>query len=158
MAPGYPGSASQKWLTRVELRDREHDGECMGHLHYRLPRKPVRYGEPLDKSLFDVITDMPVRSLITFPREGFRAPTGQKLKLRGHAWSGHVAVARVDLSYDGGRTWSATNLGPLPDQFAWRRFETTLANLPPGPIEIIARATDVEGRMQPLDRDRKSVV
>ena len=151
VAPGYPGSASQKWLTRVELRDREHDGECMGHLHYRLPRKPVRYGEPLDKSLFDVITDMPVRSLITFPREGFRAPTGQKLKLRGHAWSGHVAVARVDLSYDGGRTWSATNLGPLPDQFAWRRFETTLANLPPGPIEIIARATDVEGRMQPLD-------
>ncbi len=151
VAPGYPGSASQKWLRRVEIRDREHDGERMAHLHYRLPRKPVRYGEPLDKSLFDVITDMPVRALITFPREGFRAPAKQNLNLRGHTWSGHVAVARVELSCDGGRTWSAASLGPLPDRFAWRRFEATLANLPAGPVEIIVRATDAEGRTQPLD-------
>ena len=151
VAPGYPGSASQKWLTRVELRDREHDGECMTGQHYRMPRTPVRYDEPLDHVPFDVITDMPVRSLITFPREGFRAPAGQKLVVRGRTWSGHVAVARVELSCDNGRTWSKASLGPLPDRFAWRRFETTLANLPPGPIEIIARATDVEGRAQPLD-------
>ena len=151
VAPGYPGSASQKWLTRIAIRDREHDGERMTSLHYRLSRTPIRYGEPLDKSLFDVITDIPVRSLITFPREGFHAPAGQKLNVRGHTWSGHVAVARVELSCDGGRTWSETSLGALPDRFAWRRFEATLADLSPGTIEIIARATDAEGRTQPLD-------
>jgi sulfite oxidase len=150
VAPGYPGSAWQKWLTRIAIRDREHDGERMTGLHYRLPRMPVRYGEPIDPSQFDVITDIPVRSLITFPREGFRAPVGQKLSLRGQTWGGHVAVARVELSCDGGRSWSSAQLGPLPDRFAWRRFTATLEP-PSGKIEIIARATDVQGRTQPLD-------
>ena len=151
VAPGYPGSASQKWLTRIAIRDREHDGERMTSQHYRLPRTPVRYGEPLGRTLFDVITDMPVRSLITFPREGFRAPAGQRLSLRGHAWSGHAAVARVELSYDGGRTWNEASLAAPPDRFAWRRFEATLADLSPGNIEIMVRATDTQGRTQPLD-------
>jgi sulfite oxidase len=150
VAPGYPGSAWQKWLTRIAVRDREHDGERMSSLHYRLPRTPIRYGDHIDKSQFDVITDMPVRSLITFPHERFRAPAGQKLAVRGHGWSGHVALARVELSSDGGRSWSPAQLGPLPDRFAWRRFEATLTP-PVGPIEIIARATDAEGRTQPLD-------
>jgi sulfite oxidase len=150
VAPGYPGSAWQKWLTRIAIRDREHDGERMTGLHYRLPRTPIRYGEPIDESQLDVITDIPVRSLITFPREGFCAAVGQKLSLRGHAWSGHVAVARVELSCDGGRSWSPANLGAPPDRFAWRRFEAVLTP-PSGTIEIIARATDAQGRTQPLD-------
>ena len=150
VAPGYPGSTFQKWLTRIAIRDREHDGERMTDLHYRLPRTPVRYGEPIDKSQFEVITDVPVRALITFPREGFIAPAGQKLAVRGHAWSGHVAVASVELSCDGGQSWSPASLGPLPDRFAWRRFEATLAP-PSGKMEIFARAIDAEGRTQPLD-------
>ncbi len=150
VAPGYPGSAWQKWLTRVAIRDREHDGVRMTNLHYRLPRTPIRYGDPLDPSQFEVITDMPVRSLITFPRQGFRTPAGQPLTVRGHSWSGHVAVAHVALSSDGGRSWSPAQLGPLPDRFAWRRFQASL-NPPSGTIEIIARATDSQGRTQPLD-------
>ena len=44
VAPGYPGSAWQKWLTRIAIREREHDGAGMTGLYYRLPRKPVRPG------------------------------------------------------------------------------------------------------------------
>jgi sulfite oxidase len=36
-------------------------------------------------------------------------------------------------------------------RFDWRRFAFTLADLPPGEIEIIARATDADGRAQPLE-------
>jgi sulfite oxidase len=150
VAPGFPGSAWQKWLTRIAIRDREHDGELMGRLNYRLPRTSLRHGDRVDESDFDVITDMPVRSLITVPHENFHAPASQILAVRGHAWSGHSAVARVDLSIDGGKTWSATRLHPAPGRFAWRRFEADLTP-PPGAIEIIARATDLAGRMQPLD-------
>lgn len=151
VAPGYPGASFQKWLTRVEVRDREHDGERMRNGHYRMPRAPLRYGEPYDVSQFEIITDMPVKSLITLPRDGFAAPSGAPLDVRGHAWSGHVPVARVELSCDGGRSWQMARLGPLPDRFAWRRFELTLPAPPPGEIEIIARATDQRGRAQPLD-------
>jgi DMSO/TMAO reductase YedYZ molybdopterin-dependent catalytic subunit len=150
VAPGYPASASQKWLTRICIRDREHDGERMTGLFYRMPTRPVRPGEPLDPSQFEVLTDMPVRSLITSPRDGFAAPAGQALKIRGHAWSGHTPVATVEVSVDGGGRWQAAELGAAPDTFAWRRFEFAHPNAPAGPIEIIARAMDARGRVQPL--------
>jgi sulfite oxidase len=151
VAPGYPGSASQKWLTRIAIRDREHDGERMRNLHYRLPRVPVRPGESFDEALFDVITDIPVRAIVTSPADGFAAPAGAPLAVRGHAWSGHAPLARVELSCDGGRSWRKADLGPLPDTFAWRRFAAVLAAPPRGAIEIIARASDAQGRAQPLD-------
>jgi DMSO/TMAO reductase YedYZ molybdopterin-dependent catalytic subunit len=150
VVPGYPGSASQKWLTRIEIRDREHDGERMTGLHYRLPRTPVRPGEPLDPFDFEVITDMPVKSIITWPRDGFSAEAGQPLAVRGFAWSGHTPVASVEVSSDGGHSWQAADLAPAPDRFAWHRFMTTLLDPPTGPVEIMARATDAIGRAQPL--------
>ena len=125
----------------------------MRDLHYRLPRLPVRplaLGERYDEALFDVITDVPVRAVITAPREGFVLPAGTPLATRGHAWSGHVPLGRVDVSIDGGRSWQAADLGPLADTFAWRRFTVALAP-PTGAVEVIARASDANGRAQPLD-------
>lgn len=153
VAPGFPGSAWQKWIARIEIRDCEHDGERMLNLHYRLPRvpvRPLRHGERYDETLFEVITDVPARAVITSPHEGFAAPVGVPLAVRGHAWSGHTPLAKVELSIDGGQSWQPAQLGPLPDMFAWRRFNASL--LPPrsGPIEITARASDVAGRAQPL--------
>jgi DMSO/TMAO reductase YedYZ molybdopterin-dependent catalytic subunit len=150
IAPGYPGSASQKWITRIEVRDCEHDGERMRGLHYRLPRRPVRPGEALDPAEFDVITDMPVRSIITSPRVGFTAAAGRPLAVRGFAWSGHTPLARVEVSFDNGRAWQAAGLGPLAGPFSWRRFAATLADPPVGPITVISRASDAAGRAQPL--------
>jgi DMSO/TMAO reductase YedYZ molybdopterin-dependent catalytic subunit len=154
VAPGFPGSASQKWITRIEIRDREHDGERMLNLHYRLPRvpvRPLRPGERYDEALFEVITDVPVRAVITSPADGFAAPAGVALSIRGHAWSGHTPLAKVELSSDGGRSWWAADLGPLPDTFAWRQFSAMLAPPVAGAIELIARASDTQGRTQPLD-------
>jgi DMSO/TMAO reductase YedYZ molybdopterin-dependent catalytic subunit len=153
VAPGFPGSASQKWITRIEIRNCEHDGERMLNLHYRLPRVPVRpleAGERYDEAMFEVITDVPVRAVITSPREGFVARGNARLTVRGHAWSGHTPLAKVELSIDGGTSWQPTQLGPLPDTFAWRCFTATLAPTRPGAIEIIARASDAAGRSQPL--------
>jgi sulfite oxidase len=151
IAPGFPGSASQKWLRRIEIRDCEHDGRRMKGQNYRMPRTPLRYGGPIDPAQLEVITDMPVKSLITSPCSDFVAQAGQPLTVRGHAWSGHTPVGSVDVSFDGGRSWQPAVLGPLPDRFAWRHFTATLDHPPAGPVEIVARATDAAGRTQPLD-------
>ena len=151
VAPGYPGASFQKWLTRVDVRDREHDGERMMDGHYRMPRAPLRPGEPLDHAQVEIITDMPVKSLITAPQNGFSATANEPLQIRGHAWSGHTPVETVELSFDGGGSWRSASLGPAPGRFAWRRFSFTLAGSPPGAIEIVARATDSNGRAQPLE-------
>jgi sulfite oxidase len=151
VVPGYPGSASQKWISRIEILNREHDGARMTGFYYRLPKRPVRPGDDLDAADFDVITDMPVKSIVTRPQQGFTVPAGQPLAVRGFAWSGHTPLKRVEVSFDGARTWQEARLGPLPDPFAWRRFEATLASPSRGPIEIVARATDANRRAQPLD-------
>jgi sulfite oxidase len=151
VAPGFPGSAWQKWLNRISVRDREHDGERMTGLHYRLPRRPLRPGDPIDLKQFDVITDMPVRSVITFPRDGFAISAANPLSIRGHAWSGHIPVASVDISIDGGKSWRPAELRPARERFAWRRFELRLPRAAPGHRDIVARATDVQGNSQPLD-------
>jgi sulfite oxidase len=150
VAPGFPGSAWQKWLTRIEVRDREHDGERMTGLHYRLPRAPLHPGDTIDPAQFDVITDMPVRSIITSPRDGFSMPAGRLMGIRGYAWSGHIPVARVDISIDGGKHWRPANLQRASERFAWRRFELAVEALP-GRLDIVARATDTKGNQQPLD-------
>jgi DMSO/TMAO reductase YedYZ molybdopterin-dependent catalytic subunit len=36
VVPGWPGSLSHKWLTRITLRDREHDGQGMTGTSYRV--------------------------------------------------------------------------------------------------------------------------
>ncbi len=152
VAPGYPGSAWQKWLARLEIRDREHDGAKMTGLDYRLPTVPVRPGETLDPALFAVIEDMPVKALITHPPDGAGIAADGACEIRGFAWSGHVPVERVHVSTDGGTTWANAELEAGEGPFAWRRFRFAWTPDRAGPFTLVARAGDASGRVQPLDQ------
>lgn len=151
VAPGYPGSAWQKWLDRITLRDIEHDGEKMRGTDYRMPIRPVHPGQPLDPENFAVITDMPVKSLITAPLDGFVAKQGERLKVAGFAWSGAVALEAVAISSDGGESWQDVELQAGEGRFAWQRFETEIVAEPSGSFVVMARARDAEGSVQPLE-------
>lgn len=151
VAPGFPGSAWQKWLSRITLRDREHDGEKMRGTNYRLPIVPLQPGQPIDEADFAVITDMPVKSLITSPSPGFTVASGSRLTVRGFAWSGAVPVAALRISCDGGASWRDAALEPGEGPFAWRRFSLDVAIEGEGPLLVIAQARDAEGCAQPLE-------
>ncbi|RDJ20991.1 molybdopterin containing oxidoreductase [Bosea caraganae] len=150
VAPGFPGSAWQKWLSGITIRPVEHDGEKMCGTDYRMPVRPVLPGEPIDKSLFEVITDMPVKALVTAPVEGFSVEVGGAVEIRGFAWSGTVPVAGVSLSSDGGASWREAALEPGEGPFAWRRFRARFVAEQAGPVTIIAQARDEAGNVQPL--------
>src|SRR6185312_8300783 len=100
IVPGWPGSASQKWLTRITIRDREHDGPGMTGFSYRMPNKPLIPSEVIDPQDFSVLESMPVRSIITHPADGARVAS-TSLDVRGAAWAGDFAVSRVEVSVDG---------------------------------------------------------
>ncbi|WP_181313774.1 sulfite oxidase [Phreatobacter cathodiphilus] len=151
VVPGYPGSAWQKWLDRLDVRDREHDGEKMTGTDYRLPARPVRPGDAFDAASFAVITDMPVKSLITRPAAGFVAPAAEALTVEGWAWSGATPVAGVRVSADGGVTWTQAGLAAPGEPYAWRRFSVVLT-LARGPVTLMAQAFDVAGACQPVDQ------
>lgn len=150
VAPGAPGSAWQKWLSRIELRDVVHDGEKMNGTDYRLPREPVRPGEPFDAATFEIIEAMPVNAMITRPAPDFTIAPGEAVTVSGFAWSGEAPVAAVEVSIDDGASWSVAELAPPADRCAWRRFTARLVHSGGRPPVVVARARDANGRVQPV--------
>jgi DMSO/TMAO reductase YedYZ molybdopterin-dependent catalytic subunit len=150
LIPGWPGSASQKWLTRIVLRDREHDGQGMTGTSYRVPNTPMIPGGKVDEKDFRILESMPVRSIITSPANGTKLPANtREVQLRGAAWAGDLTVSRVDVSTDAGQTWTQVDLQPARNRYDWNRWTGTVKLPSDGYFEIWTRATDSNGRMQP---------
>ncbi|WP_262298757.1 sulfite oxidase [Microvirga sesbaniae] len=151
VVPGWPGSLSQKWLTRVWIRDREHDGPGMTGLSYRLPVRPLAPGSDGQGVQTRILESMPVRSIVTAPADGRRYPEGTRaIAVRGAAWAGDDDVARVEVTLDGGATWIGTAMTPPRNRYDWVRWQATLPLPGDGSYEIVARATDSQGRAQPF--------
>ena len=122
----------------------------MTGMAYRVPCKPVAPGEPVDESEMCIIESMPVKSLITSIRSGTVHPVAEAIPVSGHAWAGDLDVRQVELSSDFGQTWSTCKLGKPPNRLAWQRFEGEVTFPVTGYYEIWARATDRNGRAQPM--------
>ena len=148
VAPGWPGSCSQKWLTRVWVRDQVHDGVKMTGDAYRVPNRPVAPGEKVEKKDFVIIEAMPVKSLITAPVSRSQ-PGSREIEVRGHAWAGDNRVAEVNISYDFGQTWQKAELDAPVNPYAWQNWRTKVTLPQAGYYEIWARATSDKGMHQP---------
>ncbi len=147
--PGWPGSCSQKWLTRINLRDMVHDGAKMSGKSYRMPAYPVAPGTSVPDEDMEIIHSMPVKSLITHPQTGAKTHPGAPFEVRGHAWAGDLNVAAVDVSTDFGATWQPADLAPPGNKFAWQHWRIGVTLPEAGYFEIWARARDSNGRAQP---------
>jgi DMSO/TMAO reductase YedYZ molybdopterin-dependent catalytic subunit len=150
VAPGWAGSVSQKWLTRIWVRDREHDGPGMTGLSYRVPRHPVAAGTEVPEEDMIVMGSMIVKSVVSFPEAGVEVPAGRPFEVRGHAWAGDDHAAAVAVSTDFGATWQEAELSPPPNRYAWQRWRADVTLPATGYYEVWARATDNLGRAQPM--------
>ena len=63
------------------------------------------------------ITEMVVNSLITSHRDGAKVKAG-KVTVSGMAWDGGYGIRSVQVSTDGGKTWSSATLGQDLGRFA----------------------------------------
>ena len=150
VAGGWPASASGKWIDRISIRNKEHDGSKMQGSSYRVPKNPVAPGEKVDEKDMEVIESMPVKSLITHPKSGAVFELGRTLDIRGHAWAGELEVKKMEYSIDFGSTWSACTLEKPANRLAWQHFRASIEFPETGYYEIWARATDSNGRSQPM--------
>jgi DMSO/TMAO reductase YedYZ molybdopterin-dependent catalytic subunit len=151
VAAGWPGSCSQKWLTRIWVRDVVHDGEKMGGQSYRVPAYPVAPGTDVPNEDMVIMEAMPVKSLVTFPANG--AETGLATEVRGHAWVGDRLIEKLEVSIDFGATWQDADLDAPVNAGAWQNWRSNVSFPEAGYYEIWARATDDSGRMQPFAVD-----
>jgi DMSO/TMAO reductase YedYZ molybdopterin-dependent catalytic subunit len=148
IVPGWYGMASVKWLRSITVLGRSFEGyqQATAYHHRSSSLDP---GVP--------VTRMLPRALMVPPgvpdfmsRARFVEPSHQVIE--GRAWSGRAPVAKVEVSADGGRTWSAATLDPSASAFAWRRWSFRWDATRSGDYELCVRATDEAGNTQPSDQ------
>jgi hypothetical protein len=137
---------SVKWLTRVTAVAEPFDGFQLSA--YQLRQEPDGPGTR--------VTRKAVRAMMLPP--GFSDfPARQRFvdagacELMGRAWSGWGHIERVEVSVDGGETWADAELGPKPESSSsWRSWSFDW-DARPGARELLVRATDDAGNVQPPD-------
>src|SRR3990172_3358041 len=150
VVPGWIGSCSQKWLSRIWIRDQVHDTSKMKGFSYRVPAFPVVPGTKPAESDMVIATAWLIKSMITQPTANAQLKPGDRIKARGHAWAGENKVSEVLLSVDYGTTWKRAKLRQPANRYAWYTFEGDLGNAKKGYHEIWARAFDDKGDAQPF--------
>jgi DMSO/TMAO reductase YedYZ molybdopterin-dependent catalytic subunit len=148
IVPGWEGAYSIKWLTTLRVIDREFDGFWVA-TGYRYPTKIVAPGAAVDPKDMAPLTGLVVKSLITRPLAAATFAPG-KIDVAGFAWAGENDISRVDISTDHGATWQQARLVGERAKYAWRRFEYSFQATRPESYLILSRATDSNGRPQPI--------
>lgn len=151
IVPGWAGDNWVKWITDIQLLNKEYDGFWM-KTGYRHPLHPVAPGTAVDPAQMTPVTSLGPKSVIAAPLDGQGIASGS-LTMRGAAWSGESPVARVDVSTDNGRSWRAARLDSDHGRYSWRLWEASWSPPSTGSHVLMARATDQSGQTQPLSQE-----
>jgi DMSO/TMAO reductase YedYZ molybdopterin-dependent catalytic subunit len=148
IVPGWTGTYWMKHLTSVTARTKPLGGFWMKPA-YRIPvgKFPVvaRFASQEDATSTP-ITEMVVNSLITSHRDGAKVKAG-KVTVSGLAWDGGYGIRAVDISTDGGKTWSSAQLGEDLGRFAFRPWSFELS-AKRGKNTVMANAINSIGQTQ----------
>jgi DMSO/TMAO reductase YedYZ molybdopterin-dependent catalytic subunit len=147
IVPGWYAMASIKWLRHIIVTDQPFTGyyQTIDYAYWKR-RAEVAELTPL--------TEMQIKAEIAKPAEGETVPANSSVRVHGAAWTSDGEIRKVELSTDGGSTWSETNLLGEPKPNAWRLWEFNWQTpVAPGKQTLIARATDSLGRTQPVIHD-----
>jgi sulfite oxidase len=146
LVPGWIGAASCKWLTEIKILESEFVGNFMSPA-YRFPNQVVKPGDAVKPEDTHVVTGLNVKSVISAPLDGASLKAG-RVTVHGAAWAGEADIVKVEVSIDGGVSWTPAVLGHEQARYAWRLWSyERKAN--GGDYVILSRATDSEGRTQP---------
>jgi sulfite oxidase len=146
LVPGWIGAASCKWLTEIKVLENEFVGNFMSPA-YRFPNQPVKPGDAVKPEDTHPLTALNVKSVISGPADGASVKAGN-VNVHGAAWAGEADVVKVEVSTDGGSTWTAANLSHERARYAWRLWSYEW-KAQGGNYAILSRATDSQGRSQP---------
>lgn len=128
LIPGHYGMKGPKWLERIDLVSREAGGfwEQQGWDHDAVVKTMSRF-------------DM--------PQGGDILKLGDVM-LAGVAFAGTRGITKVEVSTDGGSTWSPAPFDPPLSPLTWVLWHMTWTPASEGAYRLIVRATDGTGRLQ----------
>jgi hypothetical protein len=158
VVPGWAGDSWIKWVTSISVLKGEHDGFWMARA-YRHPGRAVPPGTAVAPEQMQPVTSLRVKSVIVEPR-GDQAFVSfprvrEPITIRGAAWSGDAGpVTRVDVSVDGGRSWTEAAM-PRNQRtdFGWRLWSHRWTPRREGEYTVVVRARDAAGNTQPMTQE-----
>jgi DMSO/TMAO reductase YedYZ molybdopterin-dependent catalytic subunit len=138
LIPGHWGEINVKWLSEIEILETEAQGYW---------EKKGWHGTG------------PVNTVAKLWDDGIVRHDDGRMTLAGHAYAGTRGIDRVEVSTDGGDTWSDAELiHPIPPEVRERRSVVDVWQQwhyefePDGTHEVVVRATDGEGNLQERDQ------
>ncbi len=129
IVPGHYGMKHVQWLTGIELLSSDYKG----------------YYQRKDWSDEAIVK---TKSWIMDPQTGDTLPARKEFIMQGFAFAGSRGIRRVDISTDGGGSWSAATLAPSLSPYSWVMWRYPWEPQGPGDFRISARATDGTGVQQ----------
>jgi DMSO/TMAO reductase YedYZ molybdopterin-dependent catalytic subunit len=124
--PALYGMMNAKWVTSVEVASRPYQG----------------YWQRQGWSQSGVVR---TESRIDTPRS---AKLGEPTWIAGIAWAGLRGISHVEVSTDGGRSWSGARLERPLSPYAWTRWALRWTPMQRGTYHLLCRATDGGGVLQ----------
>ncbi len=130
LVPGKYGMFSAKWVTRISAIQ----GEYLGY--WQAPGKGWTNDGPIQ-----------TEALIATPADG--AVSTGPITIGGFAVSAADGISKVEVSTDGGTTWSSAQLRtPLDPRLTWVLWTFAWTPMAGGAYQIVARAYDGNGVVQ----------
>lgn len=145
MVPGFIGARSVKWLGRITVSDRPSSNHYVARAYkliYDNTDKEWAEQRPIYEYLLNSVIAQPKPgskfSPGTYTVKGYALPPGEK----------GVTIKQVELSTDGGQTWTDARLTSEPQEYCWQLWEAS--NIKIGENQtLVVRATDSTGKSQP---------
>jgi hypothetical protein len=125
LVPGIYGMKNVKWITRIEALDFDFKGYWQ------------RRG-------WDERAEYKTMSRIDAPDGSVKGETS----IAGIAFAGDRGISRVEVSTDGGATWTPADLRPALSPISWVLWQRRWVPTQPGKHRILVRATDGRGQTQ----------
>lgn len=142
LLPGFEGNMSVKWLRRLKV----------GRHPFMSREETSKYTDSLPDGTARQFTFlMETKSVITFPAPDHRLRQPGFYEISGLAWTGRGRIRRVDVSTDGGRSWTPASLQAPILERALTRFRLPW-RWDGAPAVLQSRAVDEGGYVQPTGR------
>jgi DMSO/TMAO reductase YedYZ molybdopterin-dependent catalytic subunit len=148
VVPGYYATYWMKALSSITVLDQPLKTFWMDKA-YRIADNAEANEEPQHLSPVTVPIDrMLAHSIFVSPEPGEKLHAGQSYQLAGVANDGVSGVRQVEVSKDGGQTWSNAKLGPDLGRYSWRLWQAEWTPPAQGTYRLMVRATTGAGETQ----------
>jgi len=127
IVPGIYGMMNAKWITAIELSDQVY----LGYWQERGWSNDAR---------------IKTTSIIYYPPS--QTQVNEPIPIAGAAFAGDRGISKVEVSTDGGNTWSEATLKKPKSRYSWVLWAYEWSPSKKGNHLIIARATDGDGVLQ----------